>query len=185
MKGCLYYQQNWCASVLRFDCANCFPSVMGLCSHRNVNWKSKRRISVAGVLKEVVTHFAVDTRAHYKSGSSNVKVHISNPSGSNTDTQITDIGDGTYRVEYTPYEDGEAQGVTSMFPTECSCSLRSSEFITMRHKPLFKIWLFLYNSGESISGKFSLCVFCTFRHQFKRKSYFFFFFHVWRLILVF
>ncbi|XP_024140416.1 filamin-C isoform X1 [Oryzias melastigma] len=59
-----------------------------------------------GVLKEVVTHFAVDTRAHYKSGSSNVKVHISNPSGSNTDTHITDIGDGTYRVEYTPYEDG-------------------------------------------------------------------------------
>ncbi|XP_049423352.1 filamin-C-like [Epinephelus fuscoguttatus] len=59
-----------------------------------------------GVLREVTTHFIVDARAHYKSGGSRVKACISNPSGANTDAYITDKGDGTYRVEYTPYEDG-------------------------------------------------------------------------------
>lgn len=55
----------------------------------------------------MTTHFIVDARAHYKSGGSHIKADISNPSGSNTDAYITDKGDGTYRVEYTPYEDGE------------------------------------------------------------------------------
>ncbi|KAM6895601.1 filamin-C-like isoform 2-T2 [Xenentodon cancila] len=59
-----------------------------------------------GVLREVSTHFIVDTRAHYKTGGSRIKVSISNPSGANTDAYITDKGDGTYRVEYMPYEDG-------------------------------------------------------------------------------
>ncbi|XP_041637158.1 filamin-C-like isoform X6 [Cheilinus undulatus] len=59
-----------------------------------------------GVLREVTTHFIVDARAHYKSGGSHIKADISNPSGANTDAYITDKGDGTYRVEYTPYEDG-------------------------------------------------------------------------------
>ncbi|XP_047431698.1 filamin-C-like isoform X1 [Mugil cephalus] len=59
-----------------------------------------------GVLREVTTHFIVDARAHYKSGGSQIKAGISNPSGANTDAYITDKGDGTYRVEYTPYEDG-------------------------------------------------------------------------------
>ncbi|XP_076577757.1 filamin-C isoform X7 [Chaetodon auriga] len=59
-----------------------------------------------GVLREVTTHFTVDARAHFKSGGSHIKACISNPSGTNTDAYITDKGDGTYRVEYTPYEDG-------------------------------------------------------------------------------
>uniref|UniRef100_A0A4W6F544 Filamin C n=1 Tax=Lates calcarifer TaxID=8187 RepID=A0A4W6F544_LATCA len=59
-----------------------------------------------GVLREVTTHFIVDARAHYKSGGSQIKTCISNPSGANTDAYITDKGDGMYRVEYTPYEDG-------------------------------------------------------------------------------
>ncbi|XP_070785140.1 filamin-C isoform X4 [Enoplosus armatus] len=59
-----------------------------------------------GVLREVTTHFIVDARAHYKSGGSHIKACVSNPSGANTDAYITDKGDGTYRVEYTPYEDG-------------------------------------------------------------------------------
>ncbi|CAI5636681.1 unnamed protein product [Oreochromis niloticus] len=59
-----------------------------------------------GVLREVTTHFIVDARAHYKSGGSHIKTSISNPSGTNTDAYITDKGDGTYKVEYTPYEDG-------------------------------------------------------------------------------
>ncbi|KAJ4921025.1 hypothetical protein JOQ06_007930 [Pogonophryne albipinna] len=59
-----------------------------------------------GVLREVTTHFTVDARAHIKSGGSHVKVSISNQSGSSTDAYLTDRGDGCYRAEYTPYEDG-------------------------------------------------------------------------------
>ncbi|XP_058480399.1 filamin-C isoform X1 [Solea solea] len=63
-------------------------------------------IEPRGVLREVTTHFTVEARSLYKSGKSQIKTHISNPSGANTDAYITDKGDGTYRVEYTPYEDG-------------------------------------------------------------------------------
>ncbi|KAM3588274.1 uncharacterized protein V6R79_025306 [Siganus canaliculatus] len=59
-----------------------------------------------GILREVTTHFTIDARAHYQSGGSQVKVRVSNPSDASTDAYITDKGDGTYRVEYTPYEDG-------------------------------------------------------------------------------
>ncbi|CAB1345835.1 unnamed protein product [Coregonus sp. 'balchen'] len=59
-----------------------------------------------GVLREVTTHFIVDARAKSKTGGSHVKVRIINPSGTNTDAYITDKGDGTYRVEYTAFEDG-------------------------------------------------------------------------------
>lgn len=60
-----------------------------------------------GVLREVTTHFIVDSRALNKVGGNHVKVRIINPSGTNTDTYVTDKGDGTYRVEYTAFEDGE------------------------------------------------------------------------------
>ncbi|KTF79932.1 hypothetical protein cypCar_00019630, partial [Cyprinus carpio] len=60
-----------------------------------------------GVLKEVTTHFIVDARAQTKTkGGNRVKIRIINPSGANTDAYITDKGDGTYRVEYTAFEDG-------------------------------------------------------------------------------
>ncbi|KAG9345782.1 hypothetical protein JZ751_008927 [Albula glossodonta] len=59
-----------------------------------------------GVLREVNTHFVVDARSQNKTGGSHVKTRIVNPSGTNTDAYITDKGDGTYRVEYTTYEDG-------------------------------------------------------------------------------
>lgn len=61
----------------------------------------------SGVLREVTTHFIVDARCLYTSGGDHIKACISNPSGAVTDAYITDKGDGTYRVEYTPYEDGE------------------------------------------------------------------------------
>jgi len=55
----------------------------------------------------VTTHFIVDTRAQTKTkGGNHVKIRIINPSGANTDAYITDKGDGTYRVEYTAFEDG-------------------------------------------------------------------------------
>ena len=59
-----------------------------------------------GVLREVTTHFIVDTRTLSKAGGHQVKACIINPSGTNTDAHITDKGDGTYRVEYTAFEDG-------------------------------------------------------------------------------
>ncbi|XP_030622681.1 filamin-C-like isoform X2 [Chanos chanos] len=59
-----------------------------------------------GVLRDVTTHFIVDARAQTRSGGNHIKVRIINPSGSNTDAYITDKGDGTYRVEYTAFEDG-------------------------------------------------------------------------------
>uniref|UniRef100_A0A3Q3JD12 Calponin-homology (CH) domain-containing protein n=1 Tax=Monopterus albus TaxID=43700 RepID=A0A3Q3JD12_MONAL len=59
-----------------------------------------------GVLREVTTHFIVDARSLNKVGGNHVKVRVINPSGSNTDSFVTDKGDGTYRVEYTPFEDG-------------------------------------------------------------------------------
>ncbi|XP_072567273.1 filamin-C-like [Paramormyrops kingsleyae] len=59
-----------------------------------------------GVLREVTTHFIVDARGLTKTGGNHVKARIINPSGANTDIYISDKEDGTYRVEYTAYEDG-------------------------------------------------------------------------------
>lgn len=59
------------------------------------------------MLREVSTDFTVDARALTKTGGPHVKARVLNPSGAKTDTYVTDHGDGTYRVDYTPYEDGE------------------------------------------------------------------------------
>ena len=61
------------------------------------------------MLREVTTHFIVDMRALSKTGGGcgRIKVRVVNPSGGSTDTFVTDKGDGTYRVEYTAFEDGE------------------------------------------------------------------------------
>jgi len=60
-----------------------------------------------GVFREATTDFTVDARALTQKGGNHIKTLISNPSGSHTDALITDLGDGTYSVEYTPYEEGE------------------------------------------------------------------------------
>ncbi|KAM9751784.1 filamin-A [Menidia menidia] len=59
-----------------------------------------------GVFREATTDFTVDARALSQSGGDHVKTLISNPSGSRTEALVTDRGDGTYSVEYTPYEEG-------------------------------------------------------------------------------
>ncbi|NWI29738.1 FLNA protein, partial [Sula dactylatra] len=59
-----------------------------------------------GVFREAVTEFDVDARALSKSGGPHVKTRVSNPSGNVTETFVEDRGDGTYHVEYTPYEEG-------------------------------------------------------------------------------
>lgn len=60
-----------------------------------------------GVFREATTDFTVDARALTQTGGDHIKTLISNPSGSRTDAMITDLRDGTYSVEYTPYEEGE------------------------------------------------------------------------------
>lgn len=62
----------------------------------------------AGVLREVSTHFIVDARSLTKTGGNHVTVRIVSPSGSSIDAFIMDKGDGTYRVEYTAFQDGNA-----------------------------------------------------------------------------
>ncbi|XP_069085501.1 filamin-C isoform X6 [Pleurodeles waltl] len=59
-----------------------------------------------GVLREVTTEFTVDARSLTKTGGSHIKARVINPSGAKTESFITDNGDGTYRVQYTAYEDG-------------------------------------------------------------------------------
>lgn len=68
-----------------------------------------------GVLRDVTTHFIVDARAQNKTRENHIKVQIVNPSGSNTDASVTDKGDGTYRVEYTAFEDGEKHLLLQIF----------------------------------------------------------------------
>ncbi|KAF0036580.1 hypothetical protein F2P81_011892 [Scophthalmus maximus] len=59
-----------------------------------------------GIFREATTDFTVDARALTQTGGDHIKTLISNPSGSRTDALIADLGDGTYNVEYTPYEEG-------------------------------------------------------------------------------
>ncbi|KAG7281045.1 hypothetical protein CRUP_016677 [Coryphaenoides rupestris] len=88
-----------------------------------------------GVLREVTTHFIVDARSNSKVAGTHVKVHVINPSGGNTETYVTDKGDGTYRVEYTPYEDGKQTnrgGVTNKancFTVETRSSTNAEEIV--------------------------------------------------------
>ncbi|XP_058873200.1 filamin-A-like [Acipenser ruthenus] len=59
-----------------------------------------------GVFRDATTDFTVDARALTKNGGNHIKTRINNPSGKHTDALIKDKGDGTYQVEYTPYEEG-------------------------------------------------------------------------------
>lgn len=63
-----------------------------------------------GVLREVTTEFTVDARSLTATGGNHVTARVLNPSGAKTDTYVTDNGDGTYRVQYTAYEEGEGLG---------------------------------------------------------------------------
>lgn len=58
----------------------------------------------------MTTEFTVDARSLTATGGSHVTARVLNPSGAKTDTYVTDNGDGTYRVQYTAYEEGERPG---------------------------------------------------------------------------
>lgn len=57
----------------------------------------------------MTTEFTVDARSLTTTGGSHVTARVLNPSGAKTDTYVTDLGDGTYHVQYTAYEEGEGQ----------------------------------------------------------------------------
>uniref|UniRef100_A0AAY4BYE5 Calponin-homology (CH) domain-containing protein n=1 Tax=Denticeps clupeoides TaxID=299321 RepID=A0AAY4BYE5_9TELE len=59
-----------------------------------------------GVFREATTDFTVDARALTKSGGRHIKAKVNNPSGAITDCGVTDNGDGTYNLDYTPFENG-------------------------------------------------------------------------------
>ncbi|KAI4827415.1 hypothetical protein KUCAC02_030810 [Chaenocephalus aceratus] len=58
------------------------------------------------IFREATTEFTVDARPLSRQGGDHVKAEVKNPSGALTDCQITDREDGTYSVEYTPFENG-------------------------------------------------------------------------------
>uniref|UniRef100_A0AAZ3QHS0 Calponin-homology (CH) domain-containing protein n=1 Tax=Oncorhynchus tshawytscha TaxID=74940 RepID=A0AAZ3QHS0_ONCTS len=59
-----------------------------------------------GVFREATTDFTVDARPLTQMGGKHIKTVIQNPSGAVTEAVITDHCDGTYSVEYTPYQEG-------------------------------------------------------------------------------
>ncbi|KAM3621534.1 uncharacterized protein V6R79_012576 [Siganus canaliculatus] len=59
-----------------------------------------------GVFREATTEFTVDARPLTQRGGDHIKAEVRNPSGSLTDCVVSDRKDGTYGVEYTPYENG-------------------------------------------------------------------------------
>ncbi|XP_048403876.2 filamin-B isoform X1 [Stegostoma tigrinum] len=59
-----------------------------------------------GVFCDATTDFTVDASSLTKVGGNHIRASITNPSGASTDCLIKDNGNGTYAVEYTPYEKG-------------------------------------------------------------------------------
>lgn len=59
-----------------------------------------------GVFLGSSTDFSVDSRAVAKYGQGVVTCTVTNPSGTRTETFITPQSDGTYKISYTPFEEG-------------------------------------------------------------------------------
>jgi filamin len=62
---------------------------------------------VTGVYVDSPTDFVVDSRAIAKRDDGKVTCTITNPSGTKTENLITPLADGTYRISYTPFEEGK------------------------------------------------------------------------------
>ena len=59
-----------------------------------------------GVFLDSPTEFTVDAKSVSPQGEGNVRAIVNNPSGVKNDTTVTNKGDGTYDVLYTPVEEG-------------------------------------------------------------------------------
>lgn len=62
---------------------------------------------VTGVYVDSPTDFVVDSRAIARRDDGKVTCTITNPSGTKTENLITPLADGTYRISYTPFEEGK------------------------------------------------------------------------------
>lgn len=60
------------------------------------------------MFREATTDFTVDARPLTRRGGDHVRAEVKNPSGAVTECVVTDKADGTYSVEYTPFENGNA-----------------------------------------------------------------------------
>ncbi|XP_022901138.2 filamin-A isoform X2 [Onthophagus taurus] len=63
-------------------------------------------IQLHGVFIDSPTDFLVDTRGLPTTDDSKVTCTITNPSGAQTEKLVTPLTDGTYKVSYTPFEEG-------------------------------------------------------------------------------
>ncbi|XP_074644607.1 filamin-A-like isoform X5 [Tubulanus polymorphus] len=61
------------------------------------------------VFLESLTDFTVDARSVTRTGDGKVKAILTNPQGVKYDTIVNNNKDGTYKVNYTPFEQGEHQ----------------------------------------------------------------------------
>lgn len=61
-----------------------------------------------GVYVDSPTDFVVDSRAIGKRDDGKIMCKITNPSGNKTENLITPLADGTYKISYTPLEEGES-----------------------------------------------------------------------------
>lgn len=59
-----------------------------------------------GVYVDSPTDFVVDSRAIANRDDGKVMCKITNPSGSRTENLVTPLADGTYKISYTPFEEG-------------------------------------------------------------------------------
>lgn len=60
----------------------------------------------SGVFLGSPTDFVVDSRAVAKYGQGVITCTVTNPSGTRTETFIAPQSDGTYKISYTPFEEG-------------------------------------------------------------------------------
>ncbi|KAM7170746.1 filamin-B isoform 1-T2 [Macrochelys suwanniensis] len=58
------------------------------------------------VFREATTDFTINAQPLTKTGGDHIQAQITNPSGASTDCLIKDNADGTYAVEFTPFEKG-------------------------------------------------------------------------------
>ncbi|XP_023712514.1 filamin-A isoform X3 [Cryptotermes secundus] len=84
---------------------SCCPLKVPIQPHVDVS-----KIKVDGLEPSVYvdspTDFVVDSRAIAKRDDGKVTCTITNPSGTKTENLITPLADGTYRISYTPFEEG-------------------------------------------------------------------------------
>ena len=65
-----------------------------------------------GVFLESTTDFTVDAVSVSPTGEGKARAVITNPSGSKMEALVKNNNDGTYKVSYTPFEQGQSCGLT-------------------------------------------------------------------------